>query len=922
MEYKIFPFKNRYDNHVEHDKAETLTLDEYIQLLSTHNITHDKDSFAFIAGDFKTLNDNPKPVDKKVNGVVIGTIPNTIARGKENLISINSMCIDFDEGVTIEQAKETFKDYLYIGYSSFRHQLKGVDKFRMVFPLEQIVTPDEILVRRKGLREFFKGCDNTTFDIGRIFYLPSFDPANNIKPISWVNYGKYFNPLDDNIQVEIAIEYNTTRPIGIKGGTGRPIPATINLLDLFTSKGLVKNYLGQGKYSVICPNYLSHSNKDTSGTVIWSGVPGARDGFHCQHSHCRDISVRDMFEEEEFNQFCEREDTTIKKLELTSGKSQKTITDEDDDDIVPNKTNKDVLIYENETTSAETRQFNLPASIDERTQKIKDFVRQMQRTKHLSHFILRTPEGYGKSTMIVKELRRSLHKVMFLSSSNKQANEKFETFGKQYSAQRVWSVGALLEELYGVEATYDKTNPELTWGESILDEETTIRDIQCKLKIDEDRAADIFNQVVNQAKNSKVLTADVVISTFSTGNALFNALKGKLGYIIVIDDPNTSDLLTSITHFNSDNNDYLEIKETRDVEEVFFGTEFIDQDKIIWTTTENLVVELIKYQHPQNYYEDVKENLSTNNRLFIFDSKLVRKKFKPILPSIHKVIEERAFENLQFIANGLGVEDNLVNSKGRNDKSESGIIISSCPHPLESSNLAVSLGYELNDYRFIEPYMVTDVIDQAIGRSQGYRGKHSNFTLLICDTKYKLSLKTKSRYEMKNIQVVKARTKRDGLIDGIDSNDIPSWLSLYFQHIASWQSFINIINNTVYNTHTLEKIDADDIQTNAIQEAIISYKKSPLTFIEQLSEQIKLDEPNLLFTHILTQAVLDQESIIKVDTDNNKSNARSKGGSARSGKKLYVHKIHGAKFFVEGTQPKGYKLKSKPVQDDDESDAT
>ena len=906
MNYKIFLFNGMFDNKVEHSSAQILTLNEYIQILTTHEIAHEKNSHGFIAGDFKHA-PAAKEADKKIRKVVVGTYPGTVGRYAENLVNMNSICVDFDEGVTIEEARERFKDYLYIGYTSFSHQLKGIDKFRLVFPLEKEILASEYQERKKGLLEFFKGCDKSTFDSARIFYLPSYNPANNVKPVSWFNQGKFFDPLHEDIQVEIQVERIFSRPVGIKGGSGRPIPATVNLLDLFSSKGLVNQYLGKGKYSVICPNYTHHTNQDKSGTVIWSGIPGARDGFKCQHSHCRDISVRDMFSDEEFNQFCEKEDTVILKI-------NKSVKSDDDEETSNNS--RDILNFEHETTTIENR-FQPITDSDERSLQIKGFIRQLCQNKNTAHFILRTPEGYGKSTMIVKELRRSLHKVMFLSSSNKQANEKFETFGKQYSAQRVWSFGALLEELYGVKATYDKTNPDQLWCESILDELATIRDIQAKLNIDEDKAAEIFNSVENQAKQSKILTADVVVSTFSTGNALFNAFNGKLGYIIVLDDPNTSDLLTQLAWFNPDNNDALELKETRDIDDVYFGTEFIKQDKIIWTTTENLVVELIKYQHPKHSYTDIKENLETNNRLFVFDSKLVRKKFKPVLPSIHKVVEDISFKELNFIANGLGVEDNLVNSKGRNDKSGSGIIISSCPHPLESTNLALSLGYDIHDNRFIEPTMVVDVIDQAIGRSQGYRGKHSNFTLLICDTKYKNTLSFNSRYQMKNIEIINKRTKRDGLIEGI-CDQVPSWLSIYFQQIACWQSFINIINGTVYNTQKLEKIDADDIQTLAIKEAISEYKQQPLKFIEDLNNQLKLDEPNLFFTQILTKAVHEQETRISEDTKENNHNKRSKGGLARTGKKLYVHKTLGSKFFVEGTQPRGYKLKNSKNEPYDE----
>jgi hypothetical protein len=316
MEYKIFPFRDMFDNKVEHSMAQSYTLDEYIQLLTTHISARKKNTHAFIAGDFKQA-PAAREADKRIRTVLVGQYPGTVGRYAENLISVNSICVDFDEDVTIEQTRERFKDFLHIGYTSYNHKLEikgGVDRFRMVFPLEKEILPELIEERKNGLRKYFKGCDKSTFDLARLFYLPSYNPDNNIEPISWVNHGRFFDPLHEDIPVDIKVERNLSRPVGIKGGSGKPIPATINLYDLFSTKGLLKNHLGNGKYSVICPNYTAHSNNDTSGTVIWSGIAGERDRFKCQHSHCQNVSLRDMFLPEEFNQFCEREESIGQKL--------------------------------------------------------------------------------------------------------------------------------------------------------------------------------------------------------------------------------------------------------------------------------------------------------------------------------------------------------------------------------------------------------------------------------------------------------------------------------------------------------------------------------------------------------------------------------------------------------------------------------
>lgn len=892
MFYKIFPFNNRYDNIVDHSLAADLTLEEYVEVLTHHIQTKIKDSNAFIAGDFK-LPGVAEPAIKRIKDIEV-PLPGTVRRSKENVTLVNSICVDFDDGVTIEEARTNFKHLFHIGYTSFNHRLKGHDRFRMVFPLENGINPTEVAIRTKSLREYFKGCDKSTFDIGRLFYLPSYDPANGVEPFSWVNYdGDFFDPFIEEISPEEPISVTITRPVGVKSGNGRVLYGTLNLYDLFQSKGLINKHLGNGKYSVICPNYLSHSGRDKSGTVIWSGIPGKRDGFMCQHSHCRGMHVTDMFTQAEIDEHCEREDTSLflKAKEKVPDYSE---TDEH---------KKDVLIMPRESAKPEQREFAKISNAGDREWAIKQFVRNVNKKDSAScHFVIRTPEGFGKSTLLVSEQRKMLNKVMFLSSSNKQANEKFETFAKKYSAQRVWSFGAKLENDYQVSAIYDKVNDDLAWGETVLNEEETVKAIQNKLQCSEERAAEIFVEVYNQAKNSKELTADVVVSTFSTGYSLFKKLNGKTGYTIILDDPSTSDLITHKAVFNSENQ--LVVGEERDVEDVSFGMEFARQDRIIWTTTEKMVVELIKHQHDRVQVTDIAENLDTDNHVFIMESDLVRKRFKGLLNPIHDVVEERAFQDLSFIANGIGSDDNLVNTKGRNDLSCSGIVVSSCPHPLEGASLSRSLGFEITDGRFIEPIMVTDVIDQAIGRAQGYRAKHNNFTLLLCDAKFKVCLQYNSRYSLTPIDAY-IKKQKGYKLENIEK--IPSWMAIYFQHIRTWQSFITVMQSYVYNTASGKKIDLSEESRLAVFQAINDYKKKPEDFIEKLSHGFKDDEPTLDFDKYVASAIKVYEKQHKADV----SAKRAEVAKSKEGKRIYIHPSLPAKMFIPGEEEPGYKLKSK-----------
>lgn len=108
----------------------------------------------------------------------------------ENFISADAIALDIDDTMTIDRAKEIFKDYTYVLAPSRNHQKikvtqSGVevppcDRFRIIFPLEIPITDPKVFYNTwfsvSGMAE---GADEACKDPSRFFY-----PSQNIECIN------------------------------------------------------------------------------------------------------------------------------------------------------------------------------------------------------------------------------------------------------------------------------------------------------------------------------------------------------------------------------------------------------------------------------------------------------------------------------------------------------------------------------------------------------------------------------------------------------------------------------------------------------------------------------------------------------------------------------------------------------------------
>jgi len=90
----------------------------------------------------------------------------------------NMIAFDIDDGMTIEEAKETLQDYTYILYTTKSHQKEknGIvcDRFRIVMPTEKMyyVTPDQHKIMYENIEQILgiHSNDTQTRNVSRLFY--------------------------------------------------------------------------------------------------------------------------------------------------------------------------------------------------------------------------------------------------------------------------------------------------------------------------------------------------------------------------------------------------------------------------------------------------------------------------------------------------------------------------------------------------------------------------------------------------------------------------------------------------------------------------------------------------------------------------------------------------------------------------------
>jgi P4 family phage/plasmid primase-like protien len=123
-------------------------------------------------------------------------------RKQANYIQSTFIVIDYDEGLTIKEARDRFSPYNHIIITSKSHQivkpkheeLGKIDRFHILFPIDEAITDPEKIKKLKYAK-IFEGSDPAVYETGRFFF-PSPENAE-----------VYINEEGKNIDIE-DLEYH------------------------------------------------------------------------------------------------------------------------------------------------------------------------------------------------------------------------------------------------------------------------------------------------------------------------------------------------------------------------------------------------------------------------------------------------------------------------------------------------------------------------------------------------------------------------------------------------------------------------------------------------------------------------------------------------------------------------------------------
>tara|TARA_R110001599_G_scaffold160195_1_gene347915 strand:+ start:1794 stop:4343 length:2550 start_codon:yes stop_codon:yes gene_type:complete len=165
--------------------------------ISKHEVREEKDGLVFIGASFLSNEDDGVELVENNDGVAItdNNGEKIVKRVGSNINQYHLLTLDYDDGMTVDEAKERFSGLEYLGYTSHNHKKESIEKFRLVFPLTEPVSPDDIRNRKNDILHWAESADTSTLSIGRFFYLPSC-PEDRLEHAEvWCNNGKLLDLL-------------------------------------------------------------------------------------------------------------------------------------------------------------------------------------------------------------------------------------------------------------------------------------------------------------------------------------------------------------------------------------------------------------------------------------------------------------------------------------------------------------------------------------------------------------------------------------------------------------------------------------------------------------------------------------------------------------------------------------------------------
>lgn len=303
------------------DQSDDLTWGDMVELFSVHRVTASKNNLMFNTCTFKSTDFLPAERNVYQKGEIAGRALILNANGgaqpgrfEANVLSYGCLVFDYDgKGNTLESVFTRFQDIRHLGYTSYNHAIKGVDKCRVIVPLLTDIPKDELRRRKKSILDFAQTDDESTLSISRAFYLPSCPAGAESHAFAWSVDGlemqwEVFEPAkceDKPVLWRPPVRL-------ISSGIGKVRYNTFDIVQFLKDQGLYLRKVSGNKHDVNCPN-VRHSD---GGTVIYESRPGEWPSFHCSHTKCQGFNFFDHYKQKLgkgwMNHYCLREDAGSK----------------------------------------------------------------------------------------------------------------------------------------------------------------------------------------------------------------------------------------------------------------------------------------------------------------------------------------------------------------------------------------------------------------------------------------------------------------------------------------------------------------------------------------------------------------------------------------------------------------------------------
>jgi hypothetical protein len=402
-------FHNQYDNLVK--SLGEFDWDDICEVFSSHQTRTKKEEVALFnfvryrEVDADQLDDNT------------GFLPNTgqpvPLRRKINLVQVDALVLDYDGGMTLEEAKQRFAEYDYLAYTSYNHLKDGeTHKFRMIIP---IAVPIPINPRLESLPTYaelemplglFAGdCDPVVFNPNQMYYVPATHPDRLHLAGSWVNKGEILDWRTWEIpeQLEVSVDSSSpNRPVVARGINNTLDPET----EFVTKEGVVKAKDVHKTYQKVCCPF--HEDKsggkflncfDDSGVVF----------FKCKHCGGFSLHPNDIREQPEI-----KEQADIKPATMSSAIMEEFEFGEEY--LHPDMIDRGPIRKELQQIAKHI--------LNDRNPRQKRF-----RYNSPNAHIVYLPEGSGKSQLAVDIVRQGVP-VIFACQTWEQVYEKQKEFQK------------------------------------------------------------------------------------------------------------------------------------------------------------------------------------------------------------------------------------------------------------------------------------------------------------------------------------------------------------------------------------------------------------------------------------------------------------------------------------------------------------